>query len=370
MADALDVPEDLGRPDPAGVNTSAEFVEVMRRLKRWTGLGYRQLEKRAAAEGQVLPRSTLTAALARSALPREDLVVAFARACGCDEDQTAQWVAVRRRIAAGGTPVEQEPVGTVLAPLPLKRRAKWPVRIAIVVLALAVVAVIGTRLFDSSGPSVAQQRPDQAVPAGPGSSQPPPSSSPPPSGIVSGAPQVIPPDQAERTPPSTAPAATAKTTTASPPAPTTVSSPPVSQPTTPPETPPPPAEPGRRTIELPGQPVIHCPMPYLGTGYGPLAQCTQPSDSQARSGFYSPITGEFNPTTNWSGIVETKWYDGSVLATDGVEAWARGYGSTETNYGPWVFATQYRVGEARWGTINLVSGRFHPGPDGWHPLGP
>jgi hypothetical protein len=95
-------PGDTGRPDPATVVTAAEFVDALRRLKRWSGMGYRQLAKRAAVAGRALPRSTLTVALNRGTLPREDLVVAFVRTCGCDEEEVARWVSARRRVAAAG----------------------------------------------------------------------------------------------------------------------------------------------------------------------------------------------------------------------------------------------------------------------------
>lgn len=104
---------DAGKPDPDASDTPAEFVEVLRRLKRWSGLGYRQLEKRAVAIGESLPRSTLTAALTRDTLPREDLVVALVRACGCDDDEVRQWVNSRRRIAAAARP---DGVGAVYPP--------------------------------------------------------------------------------------------------------------------------------------------------------------------------------------------------------------------------------------------------------------
>lgn len=93
-----------GQPDPDTAQTSVDFVEAMRRLKSWAGLGYRRLERRAETEGDVLPRSTLTAALARTTLPREDIVAPFVRACGCGELEVQRWVAARRRIAAGASP--------------------------------------------------------------------------------------------------------------------------------------------------------------------------------------------------------------------------------------------------------------------------
>jgi hypothetical protein len=106
--------EDANRPDPSAAGTPAEFVDAMLRLKAWSGLGYRQLEKRAAAAGEVLPRSTVTAALARDVLPREDLLAVFVRACGCGA-QLAQWIAARRRIAARPGSATSDPVQHVAA---------------------------------------------------------------------------------------------------------------------------------------------------------------------------------------------------------------------------------------------------------------
>jgi len=62
---------DSHRPDPTPVQSPAELVNAMRSLKGWSALSYRQLEKRAAQEGIMLPRSTLLGALSRDSLPRE-----------------------------------------------------------------------------------------------------------------------------------------------------------------------------------------------------------------------------------------------------------------------------------------------------------
>lgn len=79
----------------------AEFVTQLRRLKAWSGLTYRQLERRAAERGDVLPPSTVATALKRESLPRTELVRALVTACGGDEDTVERWVAARRRLAAG-----------------------------------------------------------------------------------------------------------------------------------------------------------------------------------------------------------------------------------------------------------------------------
>jgi lambda repressor-like predicted transcriptional regulator len=89
-----------GRPAPEEATTPAEFIDALRRLKEWTGWSYRELEKRARSAGQTLPRTTLSAALARPGLPREELVAALVCACGGSPDEVRRWVATRRQLAA------------------------------------------------------------------------------------------------------------------------------------------------------------------------------------------------------------------------------------------------------------------------------
>ncbi|MGY0059047.1 helix-turn-helix domain-containing protein [Streptomyces sp. LZ34] len=86
-------------PQPHDVEDSAQFVAVMRQLRQWADLSYRELERRAGAAGDVLPRATLAGALNRQELPREELVAAFVRACGGDKDVVEAWVGVRKRLA-------------------------------------------------------------------------------------------------------------------------------------------------------------------------------------------------------------------------------------------------------------------------------
>jgi hypothetical protein len=157
-SDATVAADGAGRPDPASAGTPAEFVDAMRRLKDWSGLAYRQLEKRAAAAGDALPRSTLTVALTRDALPREQLVEALARTCGCGEDEVGQWVAARRRIAAGRDVPVTGPAGpATVAPVPAGpvpagvvppgRGRDLPVRAMLLIglVALTVVAAVTVR---------------------------------------------------------------------------------------------------------------------------------------------------------------------------------------------------------------------------------
>ncbi|MFI9647472.1 hypothetical protein ACIHAA_14415 [Streptomyces sp. NPDC052040] len=79
----------------------------LRKLKEQSALSYRQLERVATRNGDVLPASTLATALNRGTLPREDLLTAFVRACGAD---VTDWVTTRRRLARGMP--SQEPAVT------------------------------------------------------------------------------------------------------------------------------------------------------------------------------------------------------------------------------------------------------------------
>ncbi|UWP81587.1 hypothetical protein [Dactylosporangium fulvum] len=94
----------------------------MAALKQWSGLTYRQLQRRAQQAGDVLPHSTAAAALTRTTLPREDVVAAFVRACGGDESSVARWLATRKRIAAAtvqGTAEPTQPTTDSDGPVPL-----------------------------------------------------------------------------------------------------------------------------------------------------------------------------------------------------------------------------------------------------------
>src|SRR5690606_32598566 len=88
---------DPPRPDDTG---TVEFVASMRKLRRWSGLTFRELAIKAQASGGSLPASTLASALNRTSLPRQKIVAEFARACGLDEVSVANWVAARDRVAA------------------------------------------------------------------------------------------------------------------------------------------------------------------------------------------------------------------------------------------------------------------------------
>lgn len=124
----------------------AEFIAALRRLKAWSGLSYRQLERRAAEAGRVLPYSTASTALGRKSLPREELLVAFVLACGLDDDEAASWAAVRKRIAVGGHVIATEPRAA--------RRPWWRPAIGWAAVALSLALAGGATLSMEVGEEV------------------------------------------------------------------------------------------------------------------------------------------------------------------------------------------------------------------------
>ncbi|SFN32321.1 hypothetical protein SAMN04489713_1011153 [Actinomadura madurae] len=125
-------------PSPAAACDEAEFIAALRRLKAWSGLSYRQLERRAADAGRVLPYSTASTALGRTTLPREELLVAFVLACGLDDGEAASWVAARKRIAVGGQVTATGPRAA--------RRPRWRSAIGLAAVALSLALAGGTTL--------------------------------------------------------------------------------------------------------------------------------------------------------------------------------------------------------------------------------
>ncbi|MEH0506858.1 hypothetical protein [Streptomyces scabiei] len=97
-------------PTPPDTDPAA-FVAGLRRLKAWSGLSYRRLERRAAEAGHVLPHSTAATMLGRERLPREEPVAAFVAACGLRGAEAEAWTDARRRIACGPEEVREEARG-------------------------------------------------------------------------------------------------------------------------------------------------------------------------------------------------------------------------------------------------------------------
>lgn len=93
---------------PDAARNAAGFVESMKQLKALSGLTYRELEERAARNGEVLARSTLADVLRRTGLPRPEVLAAFVRACG-DGERVDAWLAARERIASAAGEADPEP---------------------------------------------------------------------------------------------------------------------------------------------------------------------------------------------------------------------------------------------------------------------
>lgn len=138
-------------PPPVSPRTdeTPAFMGELRRLKAWSGLSYRELERAAAAAGEVLPYSTAATMLRRDRLPRETVLVAFVVACGLDADDTRRWVAARRELAMGAqpsappvTPVTPVTPAAPAAEPPMQRR-RPRLRLAVAGAATAVAVLVG-----------------------------------------------------------------------------------------------------------------------------------------------------------------------------------------------------------------------------------
>lgn len=151
---------------PPGVRDAAEFTAALRELRVRTGLSYRQLERRAARSGDVLPASTLSTALSRNTLPREQLLTAYIRACGGDDRTVESWTALRTTLAVASVkdpePAEPTPAAATppLTPPPTTAepepdpqppsRTRRRLAMAAGVLALAAVVALAVALTDGT----------------------------------------------------------------------------------------------------------------------------------------------------------------------------------------------------------------------------
>lgn len=125
-------------PSPAAATDETTFVAQLRRLKTWSGLSFRQLERNATNSGDVLPSSTAATMLNKNRLPRAEVVAGFVRACGVTD--VRPWLHTRTRIADGTT--------AVLTPRPATPRARlsrWR-RAVVTAAALTLTFTAGTAL--------------------------------------------------------------------------------------------------------------------------------------------------------------------------------------------------------------------------------
>jgi hypothetical protein len=116
--------ETAPRINPAAARSAAEYVALLRRVRERSGLSYRKIERRAEAAGETLPPSTLATMLGRNSLPREELAAVFLRACGRGNDEVAEWIEARRRLASpAGAPPPPADAAPADAPPPHPGRA-------------------------------------------------------------------------------------------------------------------------------------------------------------------------------------------------------------------------------------------------------
>lgn len=127
---------------PAPPDTdAAAFVAALRRLKAWSGLSYRQLERRAADAGHTLPYSTAATMLGRNRLPREELVRAFVAACGLQGPVVEAWVDARSTIAC--RPARSPEARHPDSPPPIRNRRPGRSRCALLAAAALVAVLLG-----------------------------------------------------------------------------------------------------------------------------------------------------------------------------------------------------------------------------------
>lgn len=141
---------------PADIRSVEEFTAALRGLKARSGLTLRQLESRAVARGDVLPRSTVADLLRRRTLPRRETVAAFVRACG-EEDRSAQWMAVWELLASVDALADagDRDAGEKPPPTRTGRRRRTVIVVAAVTLTGAVAAgVLLSSHFAASGSRV------------------------------------------------------------------------------------------------------------------------------------------------------------------------------------------------------------------------
>lgn len=87
----------FAQPD---AHDALEYVAALRHLRAQSELTFREVESRAAANGDMLPYSTLASALRRESLPRRELVDAFVRACGGGREDVSCWLERYDQLAA------------------------------------------------------------------------------------------------------------------------------------------------------------------------------------------------------------------------------------------------------------------------------
>lgn len=157
-----------GKLAPHEVDDAAGFVALLRQLKDRSGLTYRQLEQRAADNGEVLARSTLASVLGNKTAPRPELLAAFVRACG-EGDRAGVWMQAWEEVAgrAAASPRVREPARGALGGAAAVW--VWISLAAVVLLALTgwALAAADTGADDARNPTSAAAGVGPPLPQGP-----------------------------------------------------------------------------------------------------------------------------------------------------------------------------------------------------------
>ncbi|WP_329109725.1 hypothetical protein OG792_13035 [Micromonospora sp. NBC_01699] len=163
---------------PQDARDVVEFVALLGELKKQSRLTYRQLERRASEQGEVLARSTLADVLAGRTAPRPELLATFVRACG-DGDRVEIWLRAWNEIVerqnatdvgggvgsgAGGGVEMIEPT----RPTPPARKPYRVLALAVSASAAVVLGVVGVWIFaipdQPAEPRTADQRSESTPP--------------------------------------------------------------------------------------------------------------------------------------------------------------------------------------------------------------
>jgi hypothetical protein len=86
-------------PDPAGVRTPEEFVELLRHVRGESGLSFWDIQARAYDHGYDLEPAAVVNALGRPTLPDWQIVVGLLTACGFQGMQIDRWMRVYHALA-------------------------------------------------------------------------------------------------------------------------------------------------------------------------------------------------------------------------------------------------------------------------------
>ncbi|WP_433696827.1 hypothetical protein [Nocardiopsis sp. CA-288880] len=105
-----DLPGHDLKPDPLLAATPAEFIETMRRYRRWAGEpSFREMNRRV----EFCSAAAFCATLRGDQLPKYSVLNAFVVACGGSEEDFQRWVTAWRRLDQNG---EERPTMILLPP--------------------------------------------------------------------------------------------------------------------------------------------------------------------------------------------------------------------------------------------------------------